>query len=439
MLGRKLLDYVLLPAGMGISSSVGRLHARIACMIAVTPLVYGWLGANFADGMDGETFLATLRACDAVYSEGFYAEGTGVFPEGDGVPARPTTWELTASRAGMVISQKATSMSPPDYKEEGPPAKGRGYPSGIGRQGVVERRTLYWGPDFSSYLGIYRTFEPRADGQMTISPEKKRVVHFYSTKEPSLDLFRMQGVFGLGRGFSRYIEKVDRVTDSGDKLLRCVGTGRYLAWNGRWELLVDPSLTYMVRDARFVREEDQAGILHVSTSGVQWFDGRCVPDSSVWSDSVVSDAPKEIPIAVAFASPDPNDNLLEEAREEVLGTAQMPTTVVDDRGIRSVAMIKTGDVYSTLDRLKIDPLSFVDSHESEINDDVVVQEGAITGDASVVVPDETRGPFGAEDEGVVGSAPAKATHLWLYVAVGMAATICACVLAYKAHLRSRNQ
>ncbi|UCG49518.1 MAG: hypothetical protein JSU94_06990 [Phycisphaerales bacterium] len=228
------------------SQSRGPSSVIFLCFFAATTAY----GAGAADARD---VLDKLRAFDAVYQAGFTAEGTGVFPGEPGIPARPTEWKMTLDGDTFVLREKATEVPPPDYEKTRVAFRWPGRQLDYSVPGVLTRRTIFSGPQLCSSVGFDLTFRPDSEGRITPSGGEKRHVQLYPPDSDALGLFKMRIMFSLGRGYCRYINELESVSQLEDGAIKCTGTGKWI-WDGRWELVVDPAAAYMVRSAKFLPE-----------------------------------------------------------------------------------------------------------------------------------------------------------------------------------------
>jgi hypothetical protein len=189
------------------------------------------------------------------------------------------------------------------------------------------------------------TFRPNSKGELIASSDDKGSVKLYPPDSNSLQLVRMKKMGGLGRGFARHIDKLTSVVDLPDGAQECLGLGTFFGKKGTWYFVVDPTAAYMVRSAVFKWELDDTPQVKVSTTGVQWFGDRCVPESSTWTTYYSPDEKIEIPITCKSATAEPNIILLTEAKEKVFGPYRGSMLVVDHRSTRQVKRLKSGDTY----------------------------------------------------------------------------------------------
>jgi hypothetical protein len=88
-------------------------------------------------------------------------------------------------------------------------------------------------------------------------------------------------MWGLGRGFSSYITEVTNSKDDSDFIrIKAIGSFDHHT-DGYWELLINPSLQYVVTSAKFFRDLDtDEPFITISNDGVMAGNGCVVPRTS---------------------------------------------------------------------------------------------------------------------------------------------------------------
>lgn len=156
----------------------------------------------------------------------------------------------------------------------------------VGSETVV--RTRVWGYGGAGASGAYyedTNFRATAkDG--IVESGKGPLVLLYGPRDTEATVGVYYYMWGLGRMFSKALDKVTRVEKSKDGLLVVSALGRNAYQdNGRWELEIEPAAAWMVRKARFFflskqqdtsPEPDQLSTT-MTNSGTVWSGSYCIP------------------------------------------------------------------------------------------------------------------------------------------------------------------
>ena len=206
-----------------------------------------------------------LKSTDERYmTDGFTARG--VLVEG----GKPMNWVVTMGNEKLVVQKSA-----------------------IGEDAVGNLDdTVYVGPE---RMGHVQRSQYWIEGRLIQSKPS-------ITREPvgnTYDIYLGRLLWPLGRGFTRRFDSVTEVSERPDGMLSVVATGED-DLGLRWELIVDPSADYLVRQSRGIRRRDGTERFTVDAAGALERDGRWSNHTMRWvegaSGEIVSIAVHEISV-----------------------------------------------------------------------------------------------------------------------------------------------
>jgi hypothetical protein len=212
----------------------------------------------------------------------------------------------------------------------------------------IRRSALYE----SDFEGVHRTkmlFKVKPDGEAI----KLKSPPVLSLERPShaLELPEFYAVvLPAGRGYGRLIDQITECTEAEKGRLALRGDGRWVDGTPcRWDLVVEPALSYMVRHAQAVRRDNSQVIAELKNEGVKWFARGPLPErASFFFDPLHS---KKIPdgsrdIAFMDLEDKADDELIKHNRELLRGKYEDGMDVLDHR-TGSTARTIVGEVQRT--------------------------------------------------------------------------------------------
>ena len=148
----------------------------------------------------------------------------------------------------------------------------------------------YWGEDTAG--------KHHEDIGIKVNPANDVVVKGTKTRGISREtptVPRRIFLWSLGRFYSKSIDEITEVqeSDSGRITVSALGTkGRSFA--GRWELVIEPDAGWMVREARFYKDDipHRAGY-EMKNSGTSWSGAHCIPKQAKLNYMEAVDGPRE--------------------------------------------------------------------------------------------------------------------------------------------------
>jgi hypothetical protein len=226
--------------------------------------------------LSSQELLAALRKTDADYATGFTAHGTRVEPLHSG-PGRLVAWTVTMAPDRLVIEQR--DLVDADH----PPMQGR------------FEYTIYAGPERMGSIHGYRLW---VNGELIEAKPQ-------ATFEPvgsTYDLLIGRTLWALGRGYSRRIDRITSISTGADNLLTVTAEsdGDFIS---RWELLIDLSADFLVRDAKAFRKGNTQPWFVVETAGVLAGGGRSVAHTARWIEGAAGQ-PASIAVTSVSATTD---------------------------------------------------------------------------------------------------------------------------------------
>lgn len=106
---------------------------------------------------------------------------------------------------------------------------------------------------------------------------------FHPNDSIVLEVPKIRLLWTLGRGYARHLKKITKVEGLKDGTLQVVAEGVNGGSAGKWELLIDPSLAYLVRSARFFAPNEKKERLFISNVGLMADADSCYPTNGKYS------------------------------------------------------------------------------------------------------------------------------------------------------------
>ena len=218
-----------------------------------------------------EEVFKAIKAADAKYAkEGFTARGTLV-----GSSGTLMNWIVTMGQDKLVVRQTAVDEA---------------------ATGVIEH-TIFASPE---YMGTIQRSQYWVDGELIQSNP-------FMSREPvgnTYDLLIGRLLWPIGIGFSRRIDRVERVNEHANGMLLVVAFGEDNL-GIRWELTVDPSADYLVTQAKGYRTGRVVQSLEyiVDAVGIVKQHGRFANHTGRWSEGVDA-MPTSVSVHSVSSQPD---------------------------------------------------------------------------------------------------------------------------------------
>jgi hypothetical protein len=222
------------------------MRARLLCcavlIVLITPL---------AHAQDAATLLKELQQHDAALAAGFTASGTIVGPNQPILsPTTMTrTWRLTLDAERCALLMEVTAHEEPTFR---PPLR----PGGVDAKGWLYeplRMTwwAYWGKEFCG-LHDEDTLFKVSPADEVVELSKAQSTTLFPPDDRGLGLFRGAICWSMGRFYAKFITTVSSVRklENGQLAISALGNDGSDR-PGRWELIIDPAASWMVREARF--------------------------------------------------------------------------------------------------------------------------------------------------------------------------------------------
>jgi len=288
-----------------------------------------------ADDIDGPGLLQKLRDLDAAYTAKLTIEGTEVrTPPYPGVS--PMTMKVTFTIAGnrCAVVQEAVELPKVKFLPETPRQRRRSLSTNVvvhhkGKRLVhlMTKRTVFLGPVFCSSVRTSTVLLVDRDGKVEVLGEN-RIIDLY--RPDSLDLVgsRDYRLWGIGRGFSRYIDEITRVEKRPDGLLAASAVGSF-AQPGTWALTVNPDEAYLVHDAKFTPRGLSRPAVTIANKGLRRIGTACFPEEGAWVFPIaLTQGEQAKPKSIRFEA---DSKLLAVAEKLVRGPHPPKTWVSDER------------------------------------------------------------------------------------------------------------
>jgi hypothetical protein len=195
--------------------------------------------------------LKELQQHDALLTAGFTASGTIVGPNQPmGSPTRMTrAWRLTLDGERCALLMEVTTYEKPVFRQ---PFR----PGGVDAKGWLYeplRMTwwAYWGKEFCGTHDEDTLFKVSPTNEV-LELSKSQSTTLFPADDRGPGLFRGAICWSMGRFYARFITTVSSVRSLNDGQLAVSALGKDGSDSpGRWELIIDPAASWMVREARF--------------------------------------------------------------------------------------------------------------------------------------------------------------------------------------------
>jgi hypothetical protein len=191
---------------------------------------------------------------------------------------------------------------------------------------LLTTRHVFVGQEFSSEVSTYTTVLVSPEGKTDILGKKRRV-ELYPPDSATPATAHNQVLWTIGRGFSRYIDRITSVTSQPDGLIRITAIGSMSPVNpGKWELAIKPDAAYLVSEASFMPQGRTTPAVKLVNSGLKWVDSACFPDSGTYTFFGLNQA-----LSCDSVKLEANEKLLSTAEQLVRGPHPPNTDIVDNR------------------------------------------------------------------------------------------------------------
>jgi hypothetical protein len=232
----------MLAFAAGIAFGLAALRQATACLLLGTQEAP-------ASSIPADDLLAKLKANDSASLNGFTVSAT---MSSSASTKPPTDVRLTCSDGECAIEM---IRNPPAYKAK---AEGVDDPDlkyaadGSLRARSEDRILLLFNDQKSTRLNTYILYHFSPEGKLLSQEDVYHHIVVYPPDSHTLVLPKLRMWWTSGRGFSGYIKKVTGVAPAEGGLVRVQAEGMSMVrLPGKWTLLVDPRLGYMVREAEF--------------------------------------------------------------------------------------------------------------------------------------------------------------------------------------------
>lgn len=134
----------------------------------------------------------------------------------------------------------------------------------------------------SDFCGIYkemRLLRVNPEGIVVKEETGSPLVELYDPSDPDPFWEIKYLLWSAGRGFSNNLKKIEEASESGEGLINFVAAGTYGTYqSGTWEMTIDPSAGYLVRSAKFTKNERTSPIFISESIGTKLFNSHLIPE-----------------------------------------------------------------------------------------------------------------------------------------------------------------
>lgn len=235
---------------------------------------------SLARADEGSDLLVKLTALDAAYATNLSATGTDYARPAlsQDVPVAKRTWEVSGTATSFAAEFTTIELFPLEVPDAAPAQFG-------GTPTITTRTAFLIGEPTTGmaswYVGDWKSGP--MDGAHLVPAGAS--VHRRAAGSQEYSLFRSRLLFYLGRGFSAYLGRIEKVEHQGDEL-RVTAAGRGNGGVGTWTLVLLPQADFMAREAIFhgphvfeSREDigPRGSSIRVLTEGLQRSGDRFAP------------------------------------------------------------------------------------------------------------------------------------------------------------------
>jgi len=312
---------------------MGRRHSVFVCglMLGAALVLWGsWVA--LAQLAKDEVF-ENLKQADAAFMRGFTVTATRVLPPWDsGAPEVTMKWQMTLEGPRCAVIEKAISHGSPSHVRSVRGAFGRKRSEDDNWVVNFPRlRYSYYGPDLSAiYDG--NTVSTVGPAGNIVREDTCDLALFFDPGSDVPTFARDYGLRSMGRGFSRFIERVTDVKElAGGKFDLCAEGRLNDSYPGRWELVIEPEAGWMVREARFLNRHGRF-VKEMTNEGLIRAGPLAIPKTSEmdWPTTISLDSKIGVNFETVRAGFD--EELFQRAREAVVGPHPPGTMISDRRG-----------------------------------------------------------------------------------------------------------
>ncbi len=325
---------------MNASTILGRARAKPMnrfpryCFIWCAACIVGSdLRANAQDDkIDHAAALAKFKDFDSIFESGMTVSGTAQHK--DVISRRPPTrlnvnrrWRMTVDGERVAYHLEVIEYEKPKYLEE--LVEG---PEKVMRIDVRIKRWGYWGAELKGHYYEDRCVAVTPTGEVTERSTVYNTSLFGVRDEGPIPTKRI-ALWSLGRFFSKQLDKVTRVEKTAEGRLVLSATGKKDDHDyGRWELEIEPAAAWMVRKARYYREQYSDKVsAEMTNEGTVWSGPHCVPKEAMCNYFGPIDGPETEkltfePVVLPF-----DEKMYIEARKAVLDNKEETLYVHDYR------------------------------------------------------------------------------------------------------------
>lgn len=262
---------------------------RVRWLFAIALAVLAGRAATTAEELDGSALLDKLKALDDKYYSSLTLSGTRIdtaVVDGDEPPTLKN-WRLSIEGNRLALYDEVTEilrwedvLKPGDKRP--PPGSGRWW---------MKTQIIVYGDDTQrTYLSydMPGTAVPgpiRRGTLYDVAPATIGAEHIDAPGDGGVLTYVNDVMWSAGRGFSREVREVVRVSKRDDGILEVAANGASGRLGTiRWELVIDPEAAYMVRQAKmFAPSIEGQPYMVMSSEGTNWNGDCCYPSESSMS------------------------------------------------------------------------------------------------------------------------------------------------------------
>ena len=320
----------------------------LCCVLAAAH--FGQLSAFAATS--GESMLSTLRDFDSTILEdctitSFILDRRATLPVGAADTERLLYNDKFTTKGGLWATWRELdeSVRPTQYL---PPGSNRDstYDSSGNMEMIRIVRRVALNDQKAGFRGVHRAVnrslvKPDGTGMPITSPDGSPKTPFneiwlsdYAGPLGGREICLL--VLASGHGYSLVLDTIESVSQTGEGLIRCEGTGRSPGDlpSRTWELILDPDTAYMVRYAKCTLPGARRPTFEMANEGTRWFQKGPLPEfARAGISAPLSGNPDDIyEITFGTLEPAADEEILANAQKLLRGEPPMGTTIRDRRG-----------------------------------------------------------------------------------------------------------